>query len=465
MTHRISRREFLGTSVAAGLLSRCAFHPCPPTVVPSPLPGCEPGHRFENWAETISCRPSSFCQPQTIPELADVVTKAADAGKNVRVTGAGHSWSPFVLTNDVLVNLDRMHGVDIDPGRKQARVGAGIRLRDMILALRGARLGMANLGSITEQSIAGAANTGTHGTGLPFKIIASQIVKMKVVSGKGEVVTIDGGDLLRAARVSFGTLGVIAEVTLQCVDDYTLDYAAYWCRFDDIVDKLDLLVKENQRLRLWWLVWSMGCLENVIVTTMNPPGWPAGWLGQFAHRERPSTSSLPMDTKTLLKMPARKEPACSRFAFHEKRPYNEVLNVPLLRVLHRECEYSIPVARAASALRQMKALFEARDWRFLMPVEVRFVGEDDSFLSPAQGRNSCYIGVSTRVKEYPTEVFAAFEPIMKSHGGRPHWGKLFNLTRAEVKDLYPDYEHFREIKLEMDPRGVFANEAVRQVFG
>jgi FAD/FMN-containing dehydrogenase len=467
MAEPINRRAFLGTTVASTLLSRCSFNPCPPAVQSPPLPECRGGYLFQNWAETISCRPSSYCQPRTVGEVVDLVKKAAQSGKTVRTVGAGHSWSPLVLTSDVLVNLDNLQAVvDVDGDRQRATVQAGIRLKNLIPALRAHGLGMANLGSVTEQSIAGAVGTGTHGTGLPFGSLSTQVVGMKIVSGTGDIVAVEGGDRLRAARIGLGALGVVTEVTLQCVPDHELEYAAYWCDFDEVVGNLETLVRENERLRLWWLVWTLGCRRHVIVTTMNRPGTPAGWLGRFPGLDKGGRSPLPMETEALFKKrPGKGEPACFRFQRHTA-PYNEVLNVPLLRVLHRECEYAVPLARMGDALRACQAFFDDHDVRLLMPVEVRFVKSDDVLLSPSLGRDVGYIGVSVRDREKPTEVFAGFEQRMRRLDGRPHWGKFFTLDARQAKELYPDtYDTFNAIRKELDPRGVFVNDPIRQLFG
>src|SRR5262245_55543763 len=129
---------------------------------------CSSNHTFHNWAQTISCKPSSYCQPETENRVADIVKEALGKGNRVRTVGAGHSWATLVLTRDILVNLDKLTMVHTDiPGLK-AQVQGGIRLKNLIPRLRQDKLALANLGSITEQSVAGVISTGTHGTGLTF---------------------------------------------------------------------------------------------------------------------------------------------------------------------------------------------------------------------------------------------------------------------------------------------------------
>jgi FAD/FMN-containing dehydrogenase len=62
-------------------------------------------------------------------------------------------------------------------------------------------------------------------------------------------------------------------------------------------------------------------------------------------------------------------------------------------------------------------------------------------------------------------VFGAVEPILRRHGGRPHWGKLHTLTAADFAALYPRWNDFLEVRAACDPGGRMLNPHLRQVFG
>ncbi len=66
------------------------------------------------------------------------------------------------------------------------------------------------------------------------------------------------------------------------------------------------------------------------------------------------------------------------------------------------------------------------------PVEVRFVKEDDIYLSPAFGRDSTFINI-IMYRPYGKDVshsqyWNQYEKIMKEAGGRPHWAKVIIIT-------------------------------------
>ena len=437
---------------------------------------CDKNHTFHNWARTLSFRPDRFCQPESVQDVVDIVTEARKIpGRCVRVQGAeeSHSWSQFTVTRDVLVNLDKMDKALIaDVPNKRFTVQAGVRIKNLVKMLAKDGLGMQNLGSIMEQSIAGAISTGTHGTGLKFGNLATQVVGLKLVNGKGEVVEIhEGDDRLKTARVNFGALGIICEVTLQCVENRDLEFKAYWCKFDDVIDKIDAMNDENDRVRIWWFPKTLpGIKHDVILSTMNKPGTPPGVLGQFEDMTgHPGNTlqggPLPFDLETLLQ-------ALAVLAAHPDKPvlinhfisnYVNVLTLPPFPILHRECEYAFPVESTRDALIGIRRFMQENGFATTLPLEFRFVAADDTRMSPVRGRKSCYAGANT--DRNANEVFQRFEPLMKTLGGRPHWGKHFTMTKAEAINMYGQgYKDFAQLRAEWDPDNVFANSLIHDLF-
>jgi len=296
---------------------------------------------------------------------------------------------------------------------------------------------------------------------------------VRLVTGTGDIRTITTDDPARldAARINIGALGIVTEVTLDCVDDYRLEYTAYLTSFDEVIDKIDALNAENQRMLLWWLIPPIGPRDKVILVTKNPVGHAPGILSEATEL----LPSLPADT-IVAPLLRDTEAIVNFFVGLARSPkgftkilrftaeYDRVLTIPLLPVFHRECEYAIPVEHTADALRQIRTFIVEGDFALRLPLEVRFVARDGILLSPANGRDVCYIGASTQTNA--TEVFERFEPIMKDLGGRPHWGKNYTLTRDEVERMYGEgYKAFAEIRKECDPGNVFANSFVSYYFG
>jgi L-gulonolactone oxidase len=129
-------------------------------------------YHFRNWAGNEQCFPEKYFQPESESDIVAVVKDAVVSGKKIRVVGAGHSWSAVACSDEYMINLDRCDKViSVDKEKKQIRVQAGIRLKQLNKGLEEHGLALINLGSISEQSIAGATATGTHGTGIRFQIL------------------------------------------------------------------------------------------------------------------------------------------------------------------------------------------------------------------------------------------------------------------------------------------------------
>ncbi len=130
-----------------------------------------------------------------------------------------------------------------------------------------------------------------------------------------------------------------------------------------------------------------------------------------------------------------------------------------------EMEYAIPREHAVEAIRAVRELVEERRLAVSFPFEVRFVAPDDAFLSPAGGRETCYIAshVFEGIEYEP--FMRGVEQIMDGFEGRPHWGKRHFQTAETLRPRYPDWDRFQAVRGRLDPEGRFANDYVRRVLG
>jgi len=128
-----------------------------------------------------------------------------------------------------------------------------------------------------------------------------------------------------------------------------------------------------------------------------------------------------------------------------------------------EMEYAIPRAAAAEAVREVRAMIDRRGFQIGFPVEVRFVAADDIMLSPAHGRETCYIAVHVFQRMPYEPYFREVEAIMNSFQGRPHWGKLHFQTADTLRRVYPRFDDFIAIRDRLDPAGVFRNDYLDRV--
>ena len=145
------------------------------------------------------------------------------------MTGSGHSFTPVAVTTGVMLRPGGLRAVRaVDTAAGEVTVEAGCPLRDLNEYLDARGLALANMGDIQEQTVAGAIQTGTHGTGRDLGGIAAQVTALEMVLADGSIVACSADhepELFQAARIGLGALGVLTAVTLRVVPAFLLHRA------------------------------------------------------------------------------------------------------------------------------------------------------------------------------------------------------------------------------------------------
>lgn len=152
----------------------------------------------------------------------DVVRAMQAGGGLERPMGYDQSWSRVGEAPLGGVRLD-MRGMArilaVKGGTLRCEAGCSIREVTVSLAARG--LCLASLPVLQDQTVGGAAGTGSHGSSLRYGTVSDLVARMVVVSpGGGERVFEGGGDAARAARLGMGRLGTCVECELEVVEGY-----------------------------------------------------------------------------------------------------------------------------------------------------------------------------------------------------------------------------------------------------
>ena len=205
---------------------------------------------WTDWDGLQVCYPMSIQFPESEAKVVEMVRSATMSRYQVKVVGAGHSFSSIAITDATplkpatILSLDKMDKVlDIDPHALRVTVEAGIRVHVLNDRLLGAHLALPNTGAIAMQSVAGATQTSTHGTGRNLGSMSTGITAMRVVLANGTVLELDekrarDKEMLQAARVGLGALGVVTQVTLKVVPAFKLRRTVVTMDLDELIYKL-----------------------------------------------------------------------------------------------------------------------------------------------------------------------------------------------------------------------------------
>jgi L-gulono-1,4-lactone dehydrogenase len=428
--------------------------------------------RWQNWAGNQSAQPRRVITPRSAEEVAEAVKLATLDGLRVRMAGSGHSFTPVAVTDGVLLRPGGLRAVrTMDKAAGQVTVEAGCPLRVLNEYLASHGLALANMGDIQEQTVAGAIQTGTHGTGRDLGSIAAQVTALELVRADGSIVTAAADSdpaLFQAARVGLGALGVLTAVTFQVVPAFLLEAREEPMRWAEVISRLDELTSDNEHFEFYWFPHTDGCLTKRNNRTEGParplPGWRYRLDDEFLSNTVFAAScrlgqrypgTIPVINGIAGKaLGARRYVDTSHKVFTSPR-----------RVRFKEQEYAIPREHLAGALAEVRGLFSRHDWRISFPIEVRVAPADDIWLSTASGRPTAYIAIHVFHRAAHEEYFRAVEEVLTAVGGRPHWGKLHTRDADYLHGVYPGLANFVALRDELDPARRFGNRYLEQVLG
>jgi L-gulono-1,4-lactone dehydrogenase len=440
---------------------------------------------WRNWAGNQTARPARVATPRSAEEVADEVRKAAADGLAVRMAGTGHSFTPAAATDGLLLRPGGLTGIrSADPDAGLVTVEAGCPLRELNVALQALGLSLANMGDIQVQTVAGAIQTGTHGTGRDIGGMAAQVAGLELVLADGTITTCSAPDraapaatppaaasppgLFDAARVGLGALGIVTAVTFRVVPAFLLQAREEPMRWSEVISRLDELTSQNEHFEFYWFPHTEGCLTKRNNRSAGPPR-PLGRVRYLLDDEFLSNTlfgvtcrlghAVPGVIKTVNRAAGRALGARS----YTDAAY-KVFTSPR-RVRFKEQEYAVPRESLAGVLAEVRALFARRDCRISFPIEVRVTPGDDPWLSTAYGRDSAYIAIHVYHASPHQEYFRDVEAVMTAVGGRPHWGKMHTRNAEYLSQAYPRHRDFVALRDELDPERRFGNAYLAQVLG
>jgi len=427
--------------------------------------------RWSNWAGNQRCAPVAIERPGTEADLVAIVRRAASAGRRVKVIGAGHSFTDIACTDGHLVDLaDYGRLLRFDAATCQVTVQAGMRLSALnrALAQRGAAL--ENLGDIAYQSVAGATSTATHGTGLRFGNLATRIVGLRLITGDGSLLDCsadENADVFRVARVGLGALGVLSEVTIECVPAFNLHAVEMAMRVDDVLESWESWLADHDHFEFFWVPntgWALTKRNRRTDEGVRPRTRWERWRNEVLYDNVAfgAANRVARHRPSLTRRLGKALPSSGPMDYIE--PSSDVF--ASARYVHfYEMEYAIPVEDVPEALNRVRALVQDLGLDLLFPVEVRAVAGDDIALSTAYGRDTGYLAVHVYRGAPYRRYFEGVEAIMDDYGGRPHWGKLHFQSAATLARRYPCWDEFQAVRDRLDPQRIFTNEYLERVLG
>lgn len=212
-------------------------------VKPIVLLSSSPKSKFQNWGRSFVSIPARVFAPTTVTHCAAIVELARRRGAQLRAIGRAHSPSDLPFTTGWAMRMEGLNGiVDINHSDCTVTALAGTYISDIHEALDSAqpRLAVCNVGSISEQTIAGLISTATHGTGILFPVVSTYVSQLTILSPLPEGTQHltcsreQHADLFNATLCGLGSTGLITSVTLRVQNAFNLKQYSEELTFDSL---------------------------------------------------------------------------------------------------------------------------------------------------------------------------------------------------------------------------------------
>ncbi|KAL1871939.1 hypothetical protein Daus18300_004575 [Diaporthe australafricana] len=557
-THSFSHVAHHYGSAAAGSQNRAALRPDPKSTIPDVVRmDAELGRRdattwtdensdnsnhisktlteradpnqWSDWLGEQTCTPLTKAEPTSLDQLVVIINDADASKQRVRAVGSGHSTSDITRTdNAVLVDPHEMAAVlEVDPGTLNQRgsgmslirVQSGILIKDLNQKLDDQGLALTHMPAYDGQTISGAMNTGTHGSGALWGPMVSMVRSIVMVVENGTVFQIEpsngaitdptkfsgklsevsdvsvflvqNDDWFHAAQVSMGCLGVIYSYTIEVTAAFHVSENRTAVRWEDIKgqfapeffnplpapladwDHFELVVSpylddddDNKHPCVW--------IERARVGDTPKRGARQDFWGRILEDLGILFTGVLDD---ILNIFPRLAPSSINTAMQslttDDAPYVDS-SYTVFKVLDSELElraHAIElhfeardlVATVDQLMTTFQTIADQKQLYVAGPIGIRFIAASDALLVPQAGRltataeMSNIVGIQRGV-ELLQEVKSAMSSADRSI--RVHWGlDLDTVTAQDLRDWYGDnLDKWLSVYRELNVKGMFNNK-------
>ena len=414
-----------------------------------------------SWNENVTYNYKQLFKITTEEELQDVIKNS----EKIRVFGTKQSSADIASGLETLLDITTYNKIlSFDDVEHKVTLQSGVILRDLLEAIEAKGWCIPCLPDINTITIGGALATGTHGTS--GKLLCEYMTNCSMVLADGSLKVIDQKDeLIDAVRVSLGVLGVMSEITFKCEPIYTLHVKEGPEDDSEWLPKIRQRLQKHDFLRILWLPHTD---KGYVITgdKIDPNKEIIEDFGPAYLKHRRKASKIlykyshifPWTTAIANKLLYRG--FFSSTKEHKGSLYQATVTKSRGSTIEL-AEWTIGMDIFPKVFEELKT--EINKWSnksFIhIPMDIRFIYKDKSWLSYAYGEDTVTMGcVSRNAATADTyEAFKSIEKVFLKYGGRPHWGKRFVAKDATLSKIYDKWEDFKVLRKDFDPTNKFLN--------
>lgn len=420
------------------------------------------GERFKNWAGNLEYSTDRLYAAASLEQVQDYVKKET----KLKVLGTRHCFNNIADSKDSFLSLKAMDKViALDPAKHTVTVSAGITYGQLCPYLDSKGFALHNLASLPHISVAGACSTATHGSGEKNGNLATAAAGLELVTASGDIVDLsrerDRGTF-PGAVVGLGALGVITKVTLDIQPTFLMRQYVYEnLPLIQLKDHFDAIESSAYSVSLF-TDWQKQRINEVWIKSRVEEGQ--------AFHATPEFFGATLATRNLHPIAELSAENCTEQMgvpgpWYERLPHFRMGFTPSAGK-ELQSEYFVPRRHAVEAILAVERLRDQVSPHLLIS-EIRGIAADELWLSPCYEEPCVTIHFTWKPDwSAVSKLLPVIEKELAPFHARPHWGKLFTTSPAQLKDIYKKMPEFIELSRKYDPQGKFRNDYLnKNVFG
>lgn len=419
----------------------------------APLTSWMPDERLKNWAGNFTYSTDKVYYPETVAQVQELVKKYS----KLKVLGTRHCFNDIADSKDNLVSTNKLNKiVSLDAKAKTVTVESGMKYGELAPYLESKGFALHNLASLPHISVMGACTTATHGSGVRNGNLSTAASAIEFVTADGAIHTLSkekDGEKFNAALVGLGAIGVVTKVTLNLQPTFTMrQYVYEQLPMSQLKEHFEHIVSAGYSVSLF-TDWQSNNINEVWIKTKDGDEMMFDTKADFFGAKAATKNMHPI---AALSAENCTEQMGVSGPWYERLPHFKMGFTPSSGV-ELQAEYFIPKEQAVDAIFAVHKMGKAIG-PHLFITEIRTIAADDYWMSPCY-KQDCVTIHFTLKQEIPEvmQLLPQIEKALVPYNAKPHWGKLFTISHAQLNSSYEKRRAFVQMLKEYDPQGKFRN--------
>jgi xylitol oxidase len=427
----------------------------------SPLFAWSSDGKLTNWAGNVAYSTEKQYSANSLKDIQEFVKTRS----SLKVLGTRHCFNKIADSTREFLSVKAMdHVVGLDPDARTVTIESGMTYGQLCPYLDSQGWALHNLASLPHISVAGACSTATHGSGEKNGNLSTAVSALEMINAAGEVIKVSrsrDGEMFRGAVVGLGALGVITKVTLDVQPRFMMNQYVYEnLPLSELREHFDVIESAAYSVSLF-TDWQEKRINEVWLKLRMPHEPKFDAPVEFFGAKRATRNLHPI---IALSAENCTEQMGVPGPWYERLPHFRMGFTPSAGK-ELQSEYFVPRQNAVDAILAVERLRDQVGPHLLIS-EIRTIAADDLWMSPCYQQPSVSIHFTWK-QDWPAvkSLLPVIERELGPFHARPHWGKLFTISPADIHARYQRLPEFLETCTKYDPHGKFRNEFLnRNIF-